>query len=301
VRGVKGENCKQFSFRWFINMGRGKSTKNITAAQRDKRVAAWEAINAKGNKYVPFIDPRDIKSDGSKGRTPDYENDHQDKRVLSHNERLFAYLLMFDNNIMWSKEQYPLLPIKRSIAVAKQLKIRHPKYPGTNVYAVMTTDFYGGKVDGKEVVYSIKDDEQIKKLTDLQKKNLENKEKIQRAFWESKGIKYYLIHSSQYKHSAFAKNLGKLAPNLKLPFELELILKRWLNSFKLTLRSKTKGRLSTLLQATSESIGIEYKQSITLFQHCLWHKYITANLKIPLFYEKPISDFNLKVVTTNDR
>lgn len=278
-------------------MARGKSTRDMTIAKRNSRIEAWLAVNKKGRKYIPFIDPRDIKSDGSKGRTPDFENEGQDKRVLSHNERLFAYLLMFDNKILWSKEQYPLLPIERSIAIAERLNLRHPKYPGTNVHAVMTTDFYCRTIDGKEVVYSIKDDEQIKTLTDRKKKNLENKEKIQRAFWEAKGVKYHLIYSSSLKSSAFTKNLGKLAHNLKIPFELELIRQRWLVSFDEALITITEGRLSSLINETSLSVGIAYNQSVTLFQHCLWHKFITANLNIPLFYEKPISDFRLRVAS----
>lgn len=277
-------------------MARGKSTKNITVAKRNKRIKKWEADNAKGSKYIPFIDPRDIRSDGSKGRVPDYENKGQDKRVLSTNENLYAYILMFDDRILWSKEQYPLLPIERSIAIAKRLKIRHPKYPGTNVDAVMTSDFYCGKFDGNEVVYSIKDDEKIKSLTDRQKKNLENKEKIQRAFWESLGIKYHLIHSSTYKKSIFARNLVKLAKSLKISFELELIRKRWLKSFSINLRNTRERRLSFLLNATSESMGIEYHQSVSLFNHCLWHKLIKANLNIPLRFENLVSDFDIQVV-----
>ena len=277
-------------------MARGKSTKNITAAKRNRRIEKWEKDNAKGAKYIPFIDLRDIKSDGAKGRTPDYENARKDKRLLSTNERLFAYILMFDDRIMWSKEQYPLLPIERSVAIAKRLKIRHPKYPGTNVDVVMTSDFYCGKFDGNEVVYSIKDDEKIKSLTAREKKNLENKEKIQRAFWESKGIKYYLIYSSTYKSSILVRNLVKLAKNSKISFELELIRKRWLKSFSLCLRSTSERRLSFLLKATSESMGIEYEQSVKLFKHCLWHKLIKANLNIPLRFENLVSDFDIKVV-----
>jgi hypothetical protein len=280
-------------------MARGKSTYNITAAKRDRRIKAWEAVNAKGRKYIPFIDPRDIKSDGSKGRVPDFENDGQDRRVLSNNERLFAYLLMFDNNILWCKEQYPLLPLERSIEVAKRLGLRHPKYPGTSVHAVMTTDFYCGKIDGAEVVYSIKDDDQMKELTERKLKNLEDKEKIQRAFWKSKGITYHLIYSSQLKQTPFTRNLGKLATNLNIPYELELILKRWLSCFEQALQSIKQGRLSSLLKATSQEVGINYQESVTIFQHCLWHKIITANLNIPLLYEKPISGFNLKVANND--
>ena len=277
-------------------MARGKSSQKMSIAKRNRRIKQWEAANAKGSKYIPFIDPRDIKSEGSKGRVPDFENKGQDKRVLSNNERLYAYILMFDDRILCSKEQYPLLPIERSIAIAKRLKIRHPKYPGTNVDVVMTSDFYCGKFDGNEVVYSIKDDEKIKLLTDRQKKNLENKEKIQRAFWESKGIKYHLIHSSSYKNSVFARNLVKLAKSLTIPFELELIRKRWLKSFALCLRNTSARRLSFLLNAASESMGIEYQQSVTLFKHCLWHKLIKANLNIHLRFENLVSDFDIKVV-----
>ena len=276
-------------------MARGKSKFNITAKIRDRWIEDWEKLNAKGQKYVPFIDPRDIKSDGSKGRIPDYENDGQDKRVLSNNERLFYFLLLFDNNILWIKEQFPLLPLVRSRAIAKFLGLGHPKYPYSSLHAVMTTDFYCGKLDGSEVAYSIKDDEQLEKLTERQKKNIKNKEKIQRAFWESKGVTYHLIHSSSFKKTYFARNLGKLAQHLKIPFELELIRVRWLKCFEQALKSTDDSRLSALIQVTSSLAGIDYQQSIVLFQHCVWHKLILANLHIQLRYEKRASLFNLKV------
>jgi hypothetical protein len=276
-------------------MARGKSKQNVTAALRDRWIEQWETSITKKNKYIPFIDPRDIKSEGSKARIPDFENDGQDKRVLSNNEHLFAYLLMFDSNILWSKEQYPLLPLMRSRAVAKHLELRHPMYPGTNVHAVMTTDFYCKKIDGTEVAYSIKDDDQLKKLSERKRKNIENKEKIQRAFWESKGVNYHLIYSSELKKSYFARNLEKFSSNLDIPFELDLVLKRWLKNFEKNIISFGDGRLSKLIGMTSECTGIDYSEGVSLFQHCLWHKKITANLSIPIRYEHSASAFNLKV------
>jgi hypothetical protein len=280
-------------------MARGKTGtkgKKITHTLRDNWIEDWEKINHKSSTYVSFIKTQDIKSKGSKSRTPDFENKGQDLNLLSTNERLFYYQLLFDNKIIWVKEQYPLLPLERAMALAKSLNIRYPTYPFTaNVEVVMTSDFYCGNVFGTESVYSIKDVKAFaSNVSDKIKENLENKEKIQKAFWETKGIKFHLILSSEIKNT-FTINLGQLAPFINLNLIQDILLPRWLICFEDSLTTATNLRVSDLLIQISTNINIHYSDSVALFQHCLWNKVIKANLNIPLYYEKKVSEFNLRM------
>jgi hypothetical protein len=277
-------------------MAKGKRGTVVTHALRNKWIEDWKKINEKSPYYFSFLKTQDIKSYGSKSRTPSYVIIGQDLNLLSVNERLFYYQLLFDNKITWVKEQYPLLELERAMLMAKRLNIRYPTYPySACVEVVMTSDFYCGNIFGSENVYSIKDVKAFaSNVTAKKKKNLIDKEKIQRMFWETQGVKYHLILSSSIKNT-FTQNLEMLAPSIHLGLHNEIILDRWASSFKLNLNADSNIRLSQLLTEVSKHSDISYLDSISLFHHCLWHKHIKANLNIPLFLEKSVSQFELEV------
>jgi len=277
-------------------MAKGKRGKVVTHALRNEWIENWKKVNEKSPYYFSFLKTQDIKSYGSKSRTPSHEVIGQDLNLLSANERLFYYQLLFDNKITWVKEQYPLLELERVMLMAKKLNIRYPTYPSSaSVEVVMTSDFYCGNIFGKENVYSIKDVRAFAPdVTERKKKNLIDKEKIQRAFWETQEVKYHLILSSSIKNT-FTQNLEMLAPSIHLDLQDEIILDRWASSFKSNLNADSNIRLSQLLTDVSNQTGIPYQDSISLFHYCLWHKHIKANLNIPLFLEKSVSQFELEV------
>ncbi len=137
----------------------------ITATIRDGWIRDWNLQNKRSPHFVPFLKTQDIKSQGSKSRTPDFAEKGQDRDFYSTNERHFLYRIRFSNQFLWIKEQYPLLPLAKTISIAKALDVRHPTYPYTsNVHFIMTTDFYCRTIWGEEVAYSIKDLDELKKL-----------------------------------------------------------------------------------------------------------------------------------------
>ena len=159
-----------------------KKRKGITKKVRDGWIEQWELDNSQSPLYFSFIKTQDIKSYGSKARVPDFCDDSQDRNLLSTNERLFFYRLRFSKRFVWIKEQYPLLPLARAMAVAKELKLKYPTYPYTsNIEVVMTSDFYCQDFTGQQYVYSIKDEKQFKKATERQKRNIEEKLKIDQS------------------------------------------------------------------------------------------------------------------------
>ena len=128
---------------------------NITHHLRDNWIQKWETINGRGGYYQSFIKTQDLTSEGAKNRTPDYENRGQDRDLLSLNEHFFFLHLLRDPRIIWIKEQYPLLPIERAVAIAKELGVRYPTYPySSSVEVVMTTDFFWPKHNQIELVAS---------------------------------------------------------------------------------------------------------------------------------------------------
>ncbi len=273
-----------------------KKRKNITRLIRDGWIERWETENRQSHLYYSFLKTQDIKSYGSKARVPDFFDDSQDRNLLSTNERLFFYRLRFSKRFVWIKEQYPLLPLSRAIAVANELKLKYPTYPYTaNVEVVMTSDFYCQDVTGQQYVYSIKDVKQFKKSTERQKQNIEAKLKIEKLFWESQGVKWFLILSDSIKN-IFSQNLGQIIASYKLPPLLEVLKPRWLKEFKKALKNGSDESLSELMDVTAQKLNITYKDAVELFQHCVWHREIKASLStIRLHFEYSAESLGLQV------
>lgn len=272
-----------------------KRRTDITHELRDKWIESWKLENKRSPHWVSFAKTQDIKSSGSKSRTPDFAEPGQDRDLFSTNERHFFYRLRFTGDFLWIKEQCPLLPLERSIAIAKQLDVRHPTYPYTaNVQAVMTSDFYCRTILGEEIVYSIKDSDAYEKLTERQKGNVEIKQKLERIFWESQGVKWRLIMSKDIK-KIFSQNLEQLFSFYSLDLKLTILLPRWLSSFETLIKHNNDISLSDLISELAEQMNLRYQDSVAIFQHCIWHKKIIADLNQLLRFEKSVAEFQLRV------
>ena len=275
-----------------------KKRKGITRKVRDGWIERWELDNSQSALYFSFIKTQDIKSDGSKARVPDFCDNSQDRNLLSTNERLFFYRLRFSKRFVWIKEQYPLLPLARAMAVAKELKLKYPTYPYTsNIEVVMTSDFYCQDFTGQQYVYSIKDEKQFKKATERQKRNIEAKLKIEKVFWESQGVKWFLILSSSIKNT-FSQNLGQIIASHQLSPLLKVLKQRWLMLFKQELAISYSKRLSDLIEVTAQQLNITFQDAVELFQHCVWHRKIKASLStVRLHFEHSAESLGLEVVS----
>jgi len=274
-----------------------KRRNQITHVLRDKWIEDWKRANDRSPHWVSFIKTQDIKSLGSKARTPDFAEPGQDRDLLSTNERHFFYRLRFAGEFLWIKEQYPLLTLERSLAIAKQLGVRHPTYPYTaNVQVVMTSDFYCRTIFGQEVVYSIKDSDSYEKLTERKKANMEVKQKIEKVFWESQGIKWHLIMSEDIK-TVFSQNLEQLFSFYSIDLYLTVLLPIWLKHFDTDIKLNCGVQLSDFISDLAIKMNLSYMDSVAIFQHCLWHKKIIADLNQRLRFENLVADFQLRVAT----
>ena len=73
-----------------------KKRNDITEKIRDGWVDQWKRKNAQGTGYYSFLTTQDVKSEGSKNRSPDFENPHKDRNFLSLNESFYYLILLFD-------------------------------------------------------------------------------------------------------------------------------------------------------------------------------------------------------------
>ncbi|MGZ0043082.1 TnsA endonuclease N-terminal domain-containing protein [Paenibacillus ottowii] len=93
-----------------------------------------------GVEYSPFIQAHDnkIASEGWLTRHKGWKTGRI-HHTLSEHERKYLYYCEWLDGVVDIREQWPLLPLEKTIEIAEQLGIKHPHIDGTPV--VMTTDF----------------------------------------------------------------------------------------------------------------------------------------------------------------
>src|SRR6266571_7548165 len=91
--------------------------------------------------YKPWLTVRDVASLGKSTRDKGWKTGRT-HHFLSVLELLYYLILEWSLMVTDIREQYPLLPIDDTLAIAENLGIKHPVHPKTKEPVVMTTDFY---------------------------------------------------------------------------------------------------------------------------------------------------------------
>jgi hypothetical protein len=101
------------------------------------------------------------------------------------------------------REQYPLLPLEETLAIARTLGVEHPKDPATKHPIVMTTDFVATiTANGKrfDQARAVKYAEELGSVRTLEKLEIE------RRYWQSRKVDWKVITERNISPVA-AKNI----------------------------------------------------------------------------------------------
>ncbi len=103
-----------------------------------------------------------------------------------------AHLLAEHNtNVIDIREQYALLPREETQEIAKELGFKHPRYPGSNCFVVMTTDIVLTLTNGYKAI-CIKTSESLSEKNKTARRTLE-KLLIEKTYWERRSITWNVI------------------------------------------------------------------------------------------------------------
>jgi hypothetical protein len=157
-----------------------------------------------GESYKPWLTIRDLSSRGYSIRI----KGNKTKRIHHLFSRLEAtHFYPADLNTLMKDiwEQYPLLPLEETLAIAKNLGIKHPVDPISKEFIVLTTD----------QVYVLNNDVLIprtfKLVKDLNDYRVLEKFEIERWFWKSK-FKDWGISTEVDIDPIFSSNCEKMHP-----------------------------------------------------------------------------------------
>src|SRR6266702_2207545 len=93
-----------------------------------------------GVEYKPWLTVRDVPSHGWSSRIMGWKTNRLHHALSSH-EADYVYIGEWSKKIVDIREQYPLLPLENTLAIAESCGIKHPIHPKTKKPIVLTTDF----------------------------------------------------------------------------------------------------------------------------------------------------------------
>lgn len=242
--------------------------------------------------YVPWLRVQDVPSMGRSHKIQGVKVERI-HHLLSDLERAYLLVCEFSEDVVDIREQYPLLPVESTQAIAKAIGVRYPRYRSTALPLVMTTDFLltVRQPDGdfKSIARTIKYQSNLKEDSLRTLEKLE----IERRFWMSQGVDWAIVTEEMFTPDLI-KNLGLLRRFAQLPREL---MSSSLHAEFLEFLESSKAYpwvTSECLRRISTRLGIAYGDARDIFFNLIWRKVIQIDLSsAPLHLKSPLPDFKV--------
>lgn len=183
--------------------------------------------------YKPWLTIHDVPSHGVVTRIRGWKSGRLHHYLSEHYELAHHYQMEWALDVVDIREQYPLLPLEKTMFIAQKLGIRHPIDPKTKHPIVMTTDMLLTVRSGGEfryIAHSIKPSAKLNRrvLDKLQIEKYYFKDlDIEWRLITENQINYDLVKNVEWLHSA--KVLDEVACLTdELVCELESVLYEWI-------------------------------------------------------------------------
>jgi len=257
-----------------------RARKFKTQADVDRYVSEGYGAG-EGETYKPWLRVQDVPSRGRSRKVPGMTV-NRTYHVLSDLEYQYLTVLEFSERVVDIREQYPLFPTREAQQIAARLGISYPRYPGTTVPYVLTTDFLITITDETGQKYTaartLKYDDELTSPKNLQRR-LEKFE-LERELLGSKGIDDWAIVTQSMLGRTLTRNLewlrqGGISPQRHLA--QPDVQQRFLDH--LTYFASTERTLSSVIRTVANAIRIPYSDGVFLFKQAVWKKAIIFDIR----------------------
>jgi hypothetical protein len=244
----------------------------------DKRISDGRG-QGRGSDYKPWLLVQDVPSQGLATRIKGWKT----KRVhhlLSNLELSYFYILEWSPVVFDIREQYPLLPLEETLAIAEQCGIRHPTDPKTQEPVVMTTDFFITVPRSMEVIEQART---LKTAKDLQSERKLEKLEIERRYWHNKNIDWGIV-TEQEIPQALAKNVDWLHAFFRIE-DLSALSETEIRRIAtaLTLRMVQGNVVLTDLTAEcDDKLGLEPGTALSVSRHLIANRRWLVDMNKPI-------------------
>lgn len=165
-----------------------KRKRQTTAASIKRRIREGRGAGRLAS-YSPWLHIQDVPSHGLVTRIKGWKSGRV-HHLLSLLELRCLYVLDWDPEVIDVREQYPLLPLEETLAIAADCGIKHPKDPRTGHPVVMTTDFVATVLrDGASVDRALT----VKYTNDLESSRTREKLSIEQHYWRARNIEWEVV------------------------------------------------------------------------------------------------------------
>ena len=138
-----------------------------------------------GKDYIPWLTIHDLASRGISSRVPGMTTGRM-HQLLSGMETAMFYILDASDQTKDIREQFPLLPLEKTLHIAGEMGIRHPRDSVSKYPYVFTSDFVVTTPKGLRVL-------SVKPSSELEKLRVREKLAVEHRFWEEQGIEWRLV------------------------------------------------------------------------------------------------------------
>lgn len=229
-----------------------------------------------GASYQPWLTVQDIPSQGLTHRIKGWTTGRV-HHLFSNLERDAFYLLDWSECVLDIREQYPLLPLEETEAIADQIGVRHPADPRTQHPVVMTTDF---RLDVRAGHTTVQQARTVKPADQLDNPRVLEKFEIERRYWQAGGVDWGIVTEHEIPTVQ--------AANLRLLHGYQQIEQRLSNEVQLAqvvqFLCDHSGRLalSELARRADQQFGLVAGTARTVLYHLFATRQIPCSLSVPL-------------------
>ena len=188
----------------------GKRRRSINQKDIEKYIASG-CGQGQGADYKPWLTIQDVPSRGLVNRIKGWKTGRV-HHFFSELELNYFYVLEWSQVVCDIREQYPLLPLTQTQAIASECSFRHPAVGRTSDPVVMTTDFV---VTMRQSIGTTEIARTLKYALDLQSKRTLEKLEIERLYWLSRGIDWGIVTEREIP-VALVKNVAWFHPFLSI-------------------------------------------------------------------------------------
>lgn len=233
--------------------------------------------------YKPWLTIQDVPSMGRVHRLKGWKT-NRIHHFLSDLERDYFYLLDWAGDVVDIREQYPL-DREKTVQIADQLQIMHPKDSSTQTPIVSTTDFLITIRRDKKMLHFART---IKPCEELNDKRVIAKLEIERQYWTSAGVDWGIVTERDLPKE-ICRNIGWIHSSYFIDegeeIDLAIILYDYIHG-KDTL-------LLDALKSFDELYACEQGTALSLFRYLVAHKYIGIAMDKPLDLRLPVSQLRM--------
>jgi hypothetical protein len=261
----------------------------VTPESTAKRIAEGRG-GGEGANYQPWHFIQDFPSQGRVHRIKGWIHGRVHHLFSDLELHIFLAYEWSRYSIVDIREQYPLLPVEETLAIAEDLGIHHPVDRRTKYPIVLTTDFFLTKKSYSNTSYIART---AKYLVDLSKQRTLEKLEIERRYWERRNISWGIV-TEQALPTVLIHNVKWLHPYFHL-MDLYPMTKQVINETTLRLTeiiTKSRVPLREAAGLCDAEIGFKHGDSLAVCRHLIANGYWRADMNKPLHLAEPFMLLN---------